>query len=100
MRLLLSIILVNHLNPITMLEISKEFQETISVDVTIRFCINVKGHEISGTYTDSAQDIHWFNGLVIDFDDPKFVYQSGTFTSEEVDEIQEWLEHNIELPRI
>lgn len=83
-----------------MLEISKEFQEVIHVEVTIRFCINVKGHEISGTYTDSAQETHWYNGLDIGFDDPELVYQSGTFTPEEVDEIKEWIENNIELPKI
>lgn len=83
-----------------MLEISKEFQEIISVKATIRFCINVKGHEISGTYTDSSEESHVLNWVSVDFDDPKFVYESGTFTDEEVDEIKEWIENNIELPVI
>ena len=83
-----------------MLEISKEFQELVHVEVTIRFCINVKGHEISGTYNDAVEDNIWLCGSSISFDDPKFVYESGTFTPEEVDEIREWLEYNIELPRI
>lgn len=100
MRLLLSIILVTHLNPITMLEINKEFQETINVKATIRFCINVKGHEISGTYTDSTEDGSWFNETHIEFYDNELVYESGTFTPEEVDEIEEWIGNNIELPKI
>ena len=83
-----------------MLEISKEFQEIIHAEVTIRFCINTKGHEISGTYSDSAEDSPWFCGSSISFGDPKLLYESGTFTPEEVDEIQEWIENNIELPRI
>ena len=82
-----------------MLEISKEFQEIISVKATIRFCINVKGHEISGTYTCESEETYVWEAD-ISFDDPKFVYESGTFTDEEVDEIQEWIEHNIELPKI
>jgi hypothetical protein len=83
-----------------MLEISKEFQEIIHVEVTIRFCINVKGHEISGTYNDAVEGNIWFCGSSIFFDDPELLYESGTFTPEEVDEIQEWIEHNIELPKI
>lgn len=83
-----------------MLEISKEFQEIIHVEATIRFCINVKGHEISGTYRNSAEDSPRFNDSSMSFDDPKLVYESGTFTPEEVDEIQEWIETNIELPKI
>jgi len=81
-----------------MLEISKEFQETIHVELTIRFCINVKGHEIPGTYNDAVEDNLWLCGSIISFDDPEFLYES--FTPEEVDEIQEWIEHNIELPII
>jgi hypothetical protein len=83
-----------------MLEISKEFQEIIHVEVTIRFCINVKGHEISGTYNDAVEDNLWLCESIISFDDPKLLYESGTFTPEEVDEIQEWIENNIELPKI
>lgn len=83
-----------------MLEISKEFQEIIHVEVTIRFCINVKGHEISGTYKDAVEDNLRFCESIISFDDPKLLYESGTFTPEEVDEIQEWIENNIELPKI
>ena len=96
MRLLLSLILVNHLNPIAMLEISKEFQDFVEVRVIIRFCINVNGHEISGKYTN--EDIPAFNCSSVEFDDPKLMYES--FTPEEVDEIKEWIEHNIELPKI
>jgi uncharacterized protein (DUF736 family) len=83
-----------------MLEISKEFQETTHVQVTIRFCINVNGHEISGAYTDSSDESHVLNWISVEFDDPEFLYESGTFTHDEVDEIQEWIEHNIELPKI
>ena len=79
-----------------MLEISKEFQETTHVQVTIRFCINVNGHEISGKYTN--EDMPAFNCSSVEFDDTKLMYES--FTPEEVDEIQEWIEHNIELPKI
>jgi|LakMenEpi03Aug12_release.lakeMendotaPanAssembly.Ray.scaffolds.fasta_scaffold3173075_1 hypothetical protein len=83
-----------------MLEIIKEFQETTHVKVTIRFCIKVKGHEISGTYTETAEANGWSNHSDIEFDDPKLVYESGTFTPEEVDEIKEWIEYNVETPRI
>jgi len=85
-----------------MLEISKEFQDFIEAIVTqhtrviIRFCINVNGHEISGRYTN--EDTPAFNCSSVEFDDPKLMYES--FTPEEVDEIREWLETNIELPRI
>jgi hypothetical protein len=82
-----------------MLKISKEFQEIISVKVTIRFCINVKGHEISGTYICEPEETYVWEAIIL-FDDPKFVYESGTFTPEEVDEIREWIENNIELPKI
>jgi hypothetical protein len=83
-----------------MLEISKEFQETIHVELTIRFCINVKGYEIPGTYNDVVEDNLWLCESIISFDDPKLVYESGTFTPEEVNEIKEWIENNIELPKI
>jgi hypothetical protein len=73
-----------------MLEISKEFQDFIEARVLIRFCINVNGHEISGKYTN--EDIPAFNCSSVEFDDPKLMYES--FTPEEVDEIQEWIENN------
>lgn len=83
-----------------MLKISKEFQETASVSVIIRFGITVNDHEVTGECEAWASDGIMDAGSIVKFDDPKFVYESGTFTPDEVDEIQEWIEHNIELPKI
>jgi len=82
------------------LKIDKEFQETISVVTSVRFCLTVDSHEVSGELTATAGYGANMYGMDVVFDDLYGVdiRESGLFTPEQVDEIEEWVVENITLP--
>ena len=82
-----------------MLKISKEYQEIVYTEINIRFCIIVNDHEISGNYRVSSGDFYSSQESSIEFDSPHLVYNKELFTPDEVDEICDWIEGNVTLPR-
>lgn len=83
-----------------MLEIKKNFQETIEVVTKLRFCYNVNGHEITGILTATAGYYASMYGLDVQFDDlyGKSISECGLFTPEQVDEIEFIIIEEANLP--
>jgi len=82
------------------LNITKDFQETISVVTSVRFCLTVDSHEISGELTATAGYAASMYDMDVVFNDLYGVdiRESGLFTPEQVDEIEGWVIDNIALP--
>jgi hypothetical protein len=82
------------------LEITKDFQETISVVTSVRFCLTVDSHEVSGELTATAGYAANMYGMDVVFDDLYGVdiREGGLFTPEQVDEIEDFITENITLP--
>ena len=92
-----------------MLKITKDFQETISVVTTMRFCLTVDSpevsgdsHEVSGELTATAGYAGNMYGIDVVFDDLYGVdiRESGIFTPEQVDEIEYFITETITLPYV
>ena len=83
-----------------MLKINKDFQETISVVTSVRFCLTVDSHEVSGELTATAGYAANMYGMDVVFDDlyGADIREGGLFTPEQVDEIEGWVIENITLP--
>lgn len=76
-----------------MLKITKEFQQTKSVSVIIRFGLTVNGHEVTGECEAWASDGLMDAGSIVKFDD-------SWLTPDERDEIIEFVQQGIDLPKI
>ena len=83
-----------------MLKITKEFQQTKSVSVIIRFGLTVNGHEVTGECEAWASDGLMDAGSIVKFDDSWLMYESGYFSPDERDEIIEFVQQGIDLPKI
>ena len=83
-----------------MLNITKDFQQTKSVSVIIRFGLTVNGHEVTGECEAWASDGLVDAGSIVKFDDSWLMYESGYFSPEEKDEIIEFVQQGIDLPKI
>jgi len=88
------------------LNITKDFQRTESAQIIVRFCITVNGHEIAGYLTASAgyhpMTEEFGAGSEVEFD-PMYgvaLKESGLFTPEEIEEIEDFVIESIELPII
>lgn len=83
-----------------MLNITKDFQKTESVSVIIRFGLTVNGHEVTGECEAWASDGLMDAGSIVKFDNSWLMYESGLFSPEEKDEIIEFVQQGIDLPKI
>jgi hypothetical protein len=82
------------------LNITKDFQQTKSVSVIIRFGLTVSGHEVTGECEAWASDGLVDAGSIVKFDDSWLMYESGYFSPDEKDEIIEFVQQGIDLPKI
>ncbi len=83
-----------------MLNITKNFQKTESVSVIIRFGLTVNGHEVTGECEAWASDGVMDAGSIVKFDNSHLMYESGLFSPDEKDEIIEFVQQGIDLPKI
>ena len=83
-----------------MLKITKDFQQTQSVSVIISFGLTVNGHEVAGECEAWASDSFMDAGSIVKFDNSWLMYESGYFSPDERDEIIEYVQQGIDLPKI
>jgi hypothetical protein len=82
------------------LNITKDFKKTESVSVIIRFGLTVNGHEVTGECEAWASDGLMDAGSIVKFDNSWLMYESGLFSPDEKDEIIEFVQQSIDLPKI